>query len=80
MEKDVFYQLVDALCKEKTERSDMEADRLIKKYATKEILNHQQSQSKETCLIAACRANRVTVVKAIIAKRPDLDLAENLLK
>lgn len=76
LEKDVFYQCVDTLCRQKSDDADQKTIKLIDKYATPQILDHQDSINGRSCIFDACVTGRTNVVDALIKKGADVKLID----
>jgi len=50
---------------------------LIGQYGTKPILDHQQKETGQTCLLEAFSVKNTTVVEALLDRGADVNLASN---
>ena len=56
------------LLDERSDEADLKASTFIHDHATKDMLEHKEAESNETCLYRACDNNRPSVVKALCDK------------
>lgn len=86
---EIFYCLIRQLCeeegdpfrvffKEKADEADLKAIKFIEKFGTPELVNHKNVSLNNNSVHIACETDRPFVLKALLAKGANPDIANGL--